>query len=120
MGASTRPEVDGFQGGPLLLALESAAQSTRVYCSGELDLATVEQLERDVSRVVASGCSAVTLDLRGLTFFDCSGLRLLTRLRLDAAIDGWTLRVAYAGGPVGRVLELTDTQDWLAEAGSHA
>jgi anti-anti-sigma factor len=97
-----------------LVVLEPAAEGMCVRCRGELDLATVDQLEREVRRVVASGCRAVTLDLRELGIFDCSGLRLLMRLKHDAAIEGWTLNVRHAGGMVGRLLELTYTEDWLA------
>ena len=115
--APTGPTVEDYGSPPLLLMLEPAAESTRVRCNGELDLATVDQLECEVRRIVASGCSAVTLDLRDLGFFDCSGLRLLQRLKHDAATQGWTLSLVYGGGLVGRLLELTHTQDEFAESG---
>jgi anti-anti-sigma factor len=105
------------QGPALLLVLEPAPDhAVRVRCSGELDLATTDHLETQVRRLVASGCNAVSLDLRGLGFFDCSGLRLLMRLKLDAATDGWSLGLVYGDGPVRRLLELTDTGAWFTEA----
>jgi anti-anti-sigma factor len=117
LSALTGPTIEDFQWPPLLIVLESAPDSTRMRCRGELDLATVDQLEREVRRVVASGCSVVALDLRDLSFFDCSGLRLLMRLKHDAATEGWTLSLRYGSGPVARLLELTRTQDQLAATG---
>ena len=110
------PTTDDFQSPPLLLVLESAADSARVRCSGELDMATAEQLEDQVHHLVASGCTGVTLDLDPLTFFDCSGLRLLMRLKLDAEIEGWSLTLLYGEGVVSRLIELTETSTWFAEA----
>jgi anti-anti-sigma factor len=115
IGASC-PIEDDFTCPPLLLVLESAADDARVRCCGELDMATTAQLEDQVQHLVASGCSSVTLDLGSLTFFDCSGLRMLMRLKLEAELEGWGLTLLYGEGPVRRLIELTDTSTWFAEA----
>jgi anti-sigma B factor antagonist len=59
--------------------------STRVSLRGELDLATAPRLEH----ALAEAGDRVLLDLRGLTFMDSTGVRVL----LEAAERGGGLRI---------------------------
>jgi anti-sigma B factor antagonist len=79
-----------------------------VAAHGELDLGTVEAVERAVQDLRRDGATAVVLDFRALTFIDSSGLRLLLRLDADARAHGWALAIAAGDGPVRRLLELTN------------
>jgi anti-sigma B factor antagonist len=49
----------------------------RLSLTGELDLATVPDLERALSAACAEGARSVTLDLSGLAFIDSTGLKAL-------------------------------------------
>ena len=84
------------QGGGLTLSL-----------SGELDLSTVQQLERAVASRVDGKPELVVLDLRKLVFLDATGLRLV--LRLHERLQGVGGRLVLVEGPrrIHRVFELT-------------
>jgi len=92
---------------------EHEHERVRVVPHGELDLATVPQLEAEIARLRASGCATILLDLRRLAFMDSTGLRLLLRLHDQARSDGFRLAIADREGPVRRVLEITRTAGWF-------
>lgn len=81
--------------------------------SGELDLSTVEQLEREVATSVDGTAGVVVLDLRDLGFLDSAGLRML--LRLQQRVTGAGGQLVLVKGPrrVHRVFELTGAEDEL-------
>ncbi len=85
----------------------------RVVLAGELDMATVEPLEREVDSLVDSGFRRVVLDLRGLTFLDSSGLHYLLTLARRASHDGLRLELIQGGDDVRRLFELTGTEGAL-------
>jgi anti-sigma B factor antagonist len=74
---------------------------------GELDLATVPSLERELSRLRDSGASGVVLDLRGLTFMDSTGLSLTLRWSLEASRDGFDFSLVRGRGAIQRLFDLT-------------
>jgi anti-sigma B factor antagonist len=61
--------------------------------SGELDIRTVSVVSERVDEQLVAGVSDLTLDLRGLTFLDSSGLRLLIGLHDRSRGSGWRLRL---------------------------
>lgn len=58
---------------------------------GELDMNTTGILAEHLSNADKGGPAPLTLDLRGLTFMDSSGLRLLIELSDRAKRDDWQL-----------------------------
>ncbi|HTN24858.1 MAG TPA: STAS domain-containing protein [Solirubrobacteraceae bacterium] len=84
-----------------------------IRLEGELDLATADELERELLRVEGSDARSIVLDLSALEFIDSTGVRVLfqagERSRADAN------RLALLRGPraVQRVFELTGIQDRL-------
>jgi anti-anti-sigma factor len=75
---------------------------------GEIDLASVGVVEGPLTDLLASGFAALVLDLRGVTFMDSTGLRLLMRTARRAEADGVDLAIEIdPAGPVHRLLELT-------------
>ncbi len=54
--------------------MQTGDDSTQVCLSGELDVATAGNLDAVLHALLAKG-QALVLDLSGLTFADCSGLR---------------------------------------------
>ena len=81
--------------------------------SGELDLSTVEQLEREVATNVDGSAGLVVLDLRELGFLDSAGLRIM--LQLQERVTGNGGRLVLVKGPrrVQRVFELTGAEEEL-------
>lgn len=74
---------------------------------GELDVATSIAFERRLRRALGSSAPVVIVDLSGLDFIDCSGIRALVRVAEDSPGD----RLAVLRGPeaVDRVFRLTRT-----------
>lgn len=89
--------------------VEPAHEVVRVKPVGELDLATVSILENQVRELVAVGFAQLIIDLRGLSFIDVSGLRLLLSLAERSRSDGWRLSLIRGSESVGRLFALTDT-----------
>jgi anti-sigma B factor antagonist len=77
-----------------------------VAVAGDLDLSTAPELERTLARIQGEG-RAVLLDMRGLSFMDSSGLRVI--LAADARARSNGTRLMLVAGPPGvqRVFELT-------------
>lgn len=81
-------------------------EATVVSVVGELDLSTSEELDRVVRAELRR--AAVLLDLRGVTFMDSSGLRVLDTLIRHSEEGGGTLRIDPAlSDSVRQILELT-------------
>jgi anti-sigma B factor antagonist len=78
-----------------------------VALTGELDLATSPALERTLHDLPAAAGGRVVVDLRGLTFMDSTGLRVLMRWDLAGREAG--LEPVFVAGPdaVQRVFEAT-------------
>ncbi len=93
--------------------VEPDRDRARVVLTGELDLAGVEPLEREIDSLLGSGFRRIVVDLRGLTFLDSSGLRYVLTLARSASEDGFRLELIQGGDAVRRLFELTGTQDAL-------
>jgi anti-anti-sigma factor len=92
---------------PFGAAASHEGDTTLMRVHGELDFATVPELETAMTRLMSAGVGSVLLDLRELDFIDVAGLRLALRLEGLAQLNG--VRFALVRGPVcvERVFELT-------------
>jgi anti-anti-sigma factor len=81
--------------------------------SGELDIATVELLERALLEVERADSARIVLDLSGLSFIDSTGLRLLLDVneRCGGAAD--RLRVIAGSPAVERLLDIVGLRERL-------
>ena len=77
---------------------------------GELDLATVPDLEGHLVSFESDGVSAIMLDLRELTFLDSVALHSLIRARERAETNGRQLILVGARPTARRLFELTCTE----------
>ncbi|MPY64905.1 STAS domain-containing protein [Streptomyces spongiae] len=66
---------------------------TVVALSGEIDIAAEDFVAEHLDAATARPEPDVLVDLRGVTFFDCSGLRLLCRAEARARERGGRLRI---------------------------
>jgi anti-anti-sigma factor len=92
---------------------ETAPGGAHLRVHGELDIATVAQLEGAVSVALAGTTRSIVIDMRGLTFIDSSGLRLLILLADRAREEGWELALIRPGPPTLAVFQLTGAEDSL-------
>jgi anti-anti-sigma factor len=77
---------------------------------GELDLATVEQFLALTQRAVTA-CSAIEVDLGGLSFIDSSGLSALLQLRNETTGRALPLSLSNVGPSTHRLFRLTGLLD---------
>ena len=98
---------------PLSITAEPQGDGVRVVFTGELDIAGAREAEEALRQAESDGGSALTIDLRGLTFMDSTGLRLLVAADRRAGESGRTLRIVRGPDPIQRVLDLTGLGDRL-------
>jgi anti-sigma B factor antagonist len=82
-----------------------------VALSGELDLASAPDLERELQVGAEGAPSRMVIDLSGLGFMDSTGLQALLRARERAQEAGYLLSLRRGPHQVQRVFELTKTVD---------
>jgi anti-anti-sigma factor len=91
------------------------AEGTWAYLRlcGELDLATADSLTGVLDQQFKSGRRIIHLDLSGLRFIDCTGLRTLVHAHNECLAHRGTLILTKVGGPAARLLELTGLSEAL-------
>ena len=87
-----------------------------MFVRGEIDMATVDQLERTATRLLENADGRLVLDLSETTFMDLSGVRATERLSQLASDTGGNLVVVAVTPGVRRILALA-SHPWLAVTG---
>jgi anti-sigma B factor antagonist len=100
---------------PTELRCEVARNGTVAWVRpfGELDLDSVHRVEAALDGLHEEGCGDIVLDLRGLTFMDSTGLRLVIRWDTAAREDGFRFSVVPGQEVVQRVFRLTGMEEHL-------
>ena len=80
--------------------------AVRVTPVGEMDLATVSQVDARLRTLRDAGTRRLVLDLRGLTFMDSTGLWLSRRWHHDAGHGGPEFALVAGSPAVQRVFEM--------------
>ena len=83
---------------------------------GELDLDSVHKIEAALEELRGDGWPELVLDLRGLTFMDSTGLRLVIRWDSAAREDGFHFAVVPGEEVVQRVFRITGMDEHLTLA----
>lgn len=76
--------------------------------SGELDLASVQTLDRAAQELELDAAEGVALDMGSLAFIDSTGLRGIVRLHDRCTAHGAELRVTSGSPAVHRIFEVVD------------
>jgi anti-sigma B factor antagonist len=110
---------------PQLLSVDTVIDGTvaHVAVAGDIDLRTAALLEDPVRRVLSEHrVSHLVIDLRGTTFLDSTGLRLLLQLNADGREQRWQLVVVRGPSSVHRTMELVglDKQIPIVDDPAHA
>jgi anti-sigma B factor antagonist len=92
---------------PFRCDVEPDRGRVRVVPHGEIDVATVGELERRLRELRDSGFDQLVVDLRGVTFMDSTGLRLLLAWDDEARRNGIGFRLVAGSDPVQRLFELS-------------
>lgn len=84
-----------------------------VTLSGELDLSTLPQAEREVLAAESTAPDTLRIDLSGLSFMDSSAVRLVLQADARARAAGRRLVVACGQGLPRRMFDLLGLADRL-------
>lgn len=80
----------------------------RVFAvSGELDIATFDRTEERLLEAERDRPPVLLIDLRGLTFMDSQGVRLVLRAQQRASADGRRVVLVRGSHSVHRVFEVS-------------
>jgi anti-anti-sigma factor len=99
------PAVEVARPRPFAVDVQRRNDVAIVQPHGELDLATVETLRAALDGIENAG--RLVLDLRGLSFIDATGLRLLVALHRRARRDGFQLTLVAPAAPANRAIQLS-------------
>ena len=92
---------------PFRCDVETAHGRIRLIPRGEIDLATVDELETQLRQLRATGFDHLVLDLRDVTFMDSTGLRLILSWDDAAREDGIDFSLVPGTPGVQRLFEIT-------------
>jgi len=97
----------------LELTTDTNATTVRVALAGEFDIAAAERVERELERIERDPPETLVLDLRGLTFMDSTGLRII--VAADARAREQARRLVVVQGPdaIQRIMHMTRLDERL-------
>ena len=102
----------------LSVTMDTSDRQVVIAVSGEIDIGTVETLERALSAVDSIdsiGCTAVVVDLAEVSFIDSSGLKALLTGRRDLAQHDIRLVVRNPQPQARRLFEVALNGDGFEE-----
>jgi anti-sigma B factor antagonist len=74
---------------------------------GEIDLATVPELEQAIDSAFGANSQALAVDLRDTSFMDSTGLKALVMASRRFDENGRQFAIAVSRGPVSRLIDLS-------------
>ena len=98
---------------PFTVERQLSDGTARLLVSGELDMETGPRLDEQIRAVEAQRPAVLVLDLRGVSFFDSTGLQLVLDADVRAREEGRRFVVLPGDGEPMRVLELAEVADRL-------
>lgn len=94
------------QAGDFHVDAERLGAEARIAVRGELDIATLPEFERVITRMRSQGLERMVIDLRGLSFLDSMSIELLLRLHGELTATGAELVVVRGPRPVDRIFKV--------------
>lgn len=81
-----------------------------IAVGGEIDLATVPELEGAIEAVLGENAHSLVVDLRETSFMDSTGLKALVMAHRRFDEKGRQFAIAVSGGPVSRLIDLSGVE----------
>lgn len=78
-----------------------------ISVEGEVDIASVDELQKAIDTVYEEGSGALAVDLTRSTFMDSTGLKALVMADRKFSDDGRSFAIVVSGGPVSRLIDLS-------------
>jgi anti-sigma B factor antagonist len=101
--SATHPEIPA----PFRIDVEPERDVVRVCPHGDVDLATIHEISKQIDELRSRGFGRVVLDLRGATFLDSTGLHLALELTRSSQAQGWEFALIEGPPEVQRAFEVT-------------
>jgi anti-anti-sigma factor len=95
----------------LTVRVRCGDHGTVVQVDGDLDFLDVESFQKILLHVMRAYSPRLLLDLAGVSFMDCAGLRALLITRRRAEMRKGSVRLVAASATVRRVLTATGMKD---------
>jgi anti-anti-sigma factor len=87
-----------------------------VQVTGEIDLNSAPWLQEQLLSILRASGPRLLVDLSGVSFIDCAGLRMLLATRRSAEQQACPVTFVAASGHVRRIAELTGQMEAMALA----
>lgn len=87
--------------------------TTTLRVSGEVDLATADELNRAAAAALQAGPGALVIDLAGVTFLDSTGLAVLVAVTNQTTASGVRLTIRDPVPRVRNVIRITGLGQFL-------
>jgi anti-sigma B factor antagonist len=98
---------------PFRCEIEQRDGETRLRPEGDLDMSTVEDVDRWLKQALEGGARRIVVDLRGLGFMDSTGITLLTRWNNASSRDGFDLALVQGHERIARLFTLTGLDEYF-------
>ncbi len=90
---------------PFSIDVEREGSIIYARLAGEMDMAVAARFNAEMADLIAQAQGATLMvDLRGLSFMDSTGIRLMLQLEAESRRDGFDLAIINGNGIVQRVL----------------
>ena len=93
--------------------MEQHPGQTRLVLAGELDIASAEDLEKQLAAAEVDSPATLVLDLRRVEFIDSTGIRTLVAADERARSQGRRLAMVRGPNAVARILAVTQLDQHL-------
>jgi anti-sigma B factor antagonist len=104
-------------GRPPVFRIDVHPERERVVVApvGDVDIATVGEIRAQLDELATAGFGTLVLDLRGVTFLDSTGIRLIVCQSGREDVD---VRLIDGAAAVSRLFDLTGLRDGLRFVGA--
>ena len=85
-----------------------------VEIGGQIDILSAPELREELLRLVRRCGPHLSLDLSGVTFMDCAGIRVLVATRRRVQLEGGWMRIVRASRSARRTISLLGLQEAFA------
>src|SRR5262245_57107329 len=110
---SEHPRIEHMQA-----ELAGATGVATVTVTGEIDLASADELRHAIDQAMTLEVDRVVVPLPAVSFCDSSGIRVLAVAERDVTLTGVSFRIAGAGRAVRKVFAIAGLDQLLDEAKS--
>ena len=98
----------------LRVEVTDADRITMVVVTGEIDIGSMLSLQAPLSEL--SPQSHILLDMSGVRFMDCRGLRVILTQRIKMTEAGGSIHIRHASPAVLRLMQVSGLADILRES----